>query len=270
MAAINLFKTSAYLLRKNPMLFLLPSIGSVISIVFEALFVIELRNNDNQNYYPYSDIVILLLFFISYTIAYFQLFIARKVILKTVFITKNYYIVIVIELLIIYSIYALALTGIGVYENDIRKSLSSVKSDRFSLYISKVNTYDDHTILSVISSGITIVLLSVIISMFFNAWMIQYVLIEAQNISSGGRYSLFQSLKDILSLTIQENAKVKKKDIASLFIVTMLISIIGFALTNMAVFPIADILSLYVLQFVVLSIVGAIYSPFFLVYLFLT
>jgi hypothetical protein len=66
-----------------------------------------------------------------------------------------------------------------------RKSLASIKSYRFSLYISKVNTYDDHTILSVISSGITIVLLSVIVSMLFNAWMIQYVLIEAQNINSG-------------------------------------------------------------------------------------
>lgn len=269
MASINLFKTSAYSLYKNPILFLLPSIGSVISIVSEVFFVIGLRNNNNQNYFPFSDIVILFLFFISFTIAYFQLFIARKVILKTAFKTKNYYNVIVIELLIIYSIYALALTGIGGYESDMRKSLASVKSDRFSLYMSKVNTYNDHTILSIVSSGITIVLLSVIISMFFNAWMIQYVLIGAQNISSG-RYSLYESFKNMFSLTIQENAKDKKKDIASLFIVTTLISVIEFVLTNMAVFPIADILSLYVLQFVVLSIIEAIYSPFFLVYFFLT
>ena len=269
MAAINLFKTSAYSLYRNPILFLLPSIGSVISIVSEVLFVIGLSNNNNQNYFPFSDIVILFLFFVSFTIAYFQLFIARKVILKKVFNTNNYYNILVIELLIIYSIHALALTGIGGYENDMRKSLASVKSDRFSLYVSKVNTYDDDTILSVVSSGIIIVLLSVIISMFFNAWMIQYVLIEAQNINSG-RYSLFQSFKNILSLTIQENAKNKKKDVASLFIVTTLISVIGFVLANMAVFPITDILSLYVLQFVVLSIIDAIYSPFFLVYFFLT
>jgi hypothetical protein len=36
MADINIFKTSAYLLYKNPILFVLPSVGSIISIVSEA------------------------------------------------------------------------------------------------------------------------------------------------------------------------------------------------------------------------------------------
>jgi hypothetical protein len=61
--------------------------------------------------------------------------------------------------------------------------------------------------------------------MFFNAWMIQYVLIGAQNISSD-RYSLYESFKNMFSLTIKENAKDKKKEIALLFIVTTLILVI--------------------------------------------
>ena len=109
MAATNIFKVSAYLLYKNPILFLLPSIGSIISIISETFFVIGLRNNNNQNYFPFSDIVILFLFFISFTIAYFQLFIARKVVYNTAIKTKNHYDVIIIELLIIYSIYTVVI-----------------------------------------------------------------------------------------------------------------------------------------------------------------
>jgi len=74
----------------------------------------------------------------------------------------------------------------------------------------------------------------------------------------------------VVSVTTGANNEGKKKKIASLFILTTLISILGFVLTNIAVFPIADTLSLYLLQFVVLNIIGAIYSPFFLVCLFLT
>ena len=271
MAATNIFNTSAYLLYKNPILFLLPSIGSIISIVSETFFIIGLRNNNDQNYFPFSDIVILFLFFISFTIAYFQLFIARKVILKTAIKTKNYYNVIIIELLIIYSIYALVLADIGDNESDMRKSLASVKSDRFSLYTSKINSYNYNTISIIIPLGILIVLLSTIISMFFNAWMVQYVLIGDQNMgSNGSRHGLYESLKNIVSITIQEKDKDKKKNIVSLFILTTLISILGFVLTNIAVLPIADSLTLYPLQFVVLNIIGAIYSPFFLVCLFLT
>jgi hypothetical protein len=84
MAAVNTFKASAYLLYKNPILFLLPSIGSVISVVSEASFVVGLHNNNNQNYFPFADIFVLFLFFISFMVAYFQLvFVARKIIPKT-------------------------------------------------------------------------------------------------------------------------------------------------------------------------------------------
>ena len=149
-----------------------------------------------------------------------------------------------------------------------RKSLASVKSDRFSLYTSKIDTHSVNTILIIISSGIPIILLSVIISMFFNAWIVKYILIGDQYVNTG-RHSLYESLKNIVSITIQEQND-KKKKIASLFVVTALISITGFVLTNIAVFPIGDSLSLYMIQFVILNIIGAIYSPFFLVCLFLT
>jgi hypothetical protein len=61
-----------------------------------------------------------------------------------------------------------------------------------------------------------------------------------------------------------------KKTIALLFILSTLTSIIGFVLTDIAVIPVADGLSVYILQFLILNIIGAIYSPFFLLCLFLT
>ena len=60
-----------------------------------------------------------------------------------------------------------------------------------------------------------------------------------------------------------------KKNIALLFILSILISVMEFVLTDIAVIPIADGLSLYVLQFAILNVIEAIYSPFFLVCLFL-
>src|ERR671927_1988283 len=101
MADINIFKSSAYLLYKNPFLFVLPSIGSIISIVSEAFYLVGLYNNvNNQNYFPFSDVFVLFLFFISFTIAYFQLtLISRKIIQKRGFENKNYYYnVIILEL----------------------------------------------------------------------------------------------------------------------------------------------------------------------------
>jgi hypothetical protein len=263
--SIDIFKESASLLYKNPILFLLPSIGSVISVVSEAFFVIGLRNNNNQNYFPFSDIVILFLFFISFTITYFQLVvIARKVILKIAFKSMNYNVK-VVELFLIYSIYALALVNIGDYESDIRKSFV-VKSDRFSLYTYKINGYHN-TISIIIPSGIFIVLLSAIISIFFNAWMVEYMLIGDQNMSS--RYGLYESFKNIFNLVIRERDN-KRKKIASLFLVTILILIIEFILTNIAiVYSIADSLNLYIFQYIALNIIGAVYSPFFLICLFL-
>ena len=147
MAATNIFKASTYLLYKNPILFLLPSIGSVISIVSEAFFVIGLHNNNNnQNYFPFSDIFVLFLFFISFMLAYFQLvFVARKIISKTAFENKNYYNVIIFELLVIYSFYALTLADIGGYETEMRgKVASSTSTDHFSIYISKISIHYDN------------------------------------------------------------------------------------------------------------------------------
>ena len=122
MADKNIFKSSAYLLCKNPILFVLPSIGSIISIISEAFYLVGLRNNtNNQNYFPFSDIFILFLFFISFSIAYFQLIlISRKIIPKRDFENKNYYNIIIFELLVIYSFYALTLADIGGYETEMR------------------------------------------------------------------------------------------------------------------------------------------------------
>ena len=192
MADINIFKSSAYLLYKNPILFVLPSIGSIISIVFEAFYVVGLRynNNNNQNYFPFSDIFVLFLFFISFTIAYFQLIlISRKIIPKRGFENKNYYSIIIFELLVIYSFYALTLADIGGYETEMRGKLASAfaKTGHFSIYISKISIQNDSLFVSIISFGIPLVLLLSIISMFFNAWMVQYILLitaDQKNISS--------------------------------------------------------------------------------------
>jgi hypothetical protein len=275
MVDVNLFKSSAYLLYKNPILFVLPSIGSIISIVSEAFYLVVLRNNNNQNYFPSSDIFILFLFFISFTIAYFQLIlISRKIIPKRGFENKNYYNVIVFELLVIYSFYALTLADIGGYETEMRGKLaSSANTGHFSVYISKISIQNDSSFVSIISFGIPLVLLLSIISMFFNAWMVQYILLIAADETRSIRSSIlgpYQSLRNIVILTVHEMDNDTRKNIAFLFILSTLTSIIGFVLTDIAVIPVADGLSLYILQFAILNIIGAIYSPFFLVCLFLT
>jgi hypothetical protein len=277
MADVNIFKSSAYLLYKNPILFVLPSIGSIISIVFEAFYVIGLRNN-NQNYFPFSDIFILFLFFISFTIAYFQLtLISRKIIPKRGFENKNrnHYNIIIFELLVIYSLYALILADIGGYETEMRGKLaySSANTGHFSIYISKISIHYDNLFVSIISFGIPLVFLLSIVSLFFNAWMVQYILlIAADETRRSIRSSIvgpYQSLRNIVILTVYEMDYDTKKTIALLFILSILISVIGFVLTDIAVIP-ADDLSIYILQFAILNVIEAIYSPFFLVCLFLT
>jgi hypothetical protein len=277
MADVNIFKSSAYLLYKNPILFVLPSIGSIISIVFEAFYLVGLRNNNNQNYFPFSDIFVLFLFFISFTIAYFQLIlISRKIIPKRGFENKNYYNIIIFELLVIYSFYALILADIGGYETEMRGKLaSSAKTGHFSIYISKISIHNnDSLVVNIISFGIPLVLLLSIISMFFNAWMVQYILLIAANETRrtirSGILGPYQSLRNIVILTVHEMDNDIKKSIALLFIISTLTSIIGFVFTDIAVIPVADGLTLYILQFAILNIIGAIYSPFFLVCLFFT
>ncbi len=277
MADINIFKSSAYLLCKNQILFVLPSIGSIISIIFEAFYLVGLRNNNNnQNYFPLSDIFILFLFFISFAIAYFQLIlISRRIIPKRNFENKNYYNIIIFELLVIYSFYALTLADIGGYETDVRGKLAttSAKTGHFSIYISKISIQNANLFVNIISFGIPFVLLLSIISLFFNAWMVQYILLiaadERRSISSS-ILGLYPSLRNIVILTVHEMDNNTKKNITLLFILSTLISTIMFVLTDIAVIPVADGLSLYMIQFAILNIIGAIYSPFFLVCLFLT
>jgi hypothetical protein len=279
MTDANIFKSSAYLLYKNPILFVLPSVGSIISIVFEAFYLVGLRNN-TQNYFPFSDMFVLLfLFFISFTIAYFQLImISRKIIPKRGFgnKNKNYYNIIIFELLVIYSLYALILADTGGYETEMREKLasSSVKTSHFSIYISKISIQNDSLFASIISFGIPLVFLLSIVSLFFNAWMVQYILLiaadETRTIRSSSIVGPYQSLRNIVILTVQQMDKDTKKNIALLFILSILISVIGFVLTDIAVIPVADGLSLYILQFAILNVIEAIYSPFFLVCLFLT
>src|ERR687885_1373936 len=271
--SINIFKSSAYLLYKNPILFVLPSIGSIISIVFEAFYLVMLRNNgnNNQNYFPFLDIFILFLFFISFAIAYFQLIlISRKIIPKRSPENKNYcYNTIILEFLVIYSFYALTLADIGGYETEMREKLASAsaKTGHFSIYISKISI---HNYVSIISFGIPLVFLLSIISLFFNTWMVQYILLIGAADETRSILGPYQSLRNIVILTVYKMDNDTKKNIALLFILSILISVIGFVLTDIAVIPIADGLSLYILQFLILNIIGAIYSPFFLLCLFLT
>jgi hypothetical protein len=275
MADTNIFRSSAYLLYKNPILFLLPSIGSIISIISEAFYLVGLRNNNinNQNFFPFSDVFVLFLFFISFTIAYFQLtLISRKIIPKRGFENKNYYNIIIFELLVIYSFYALTLADIGGYETEMRGKLASTSTDHFSTYISKISIRYDNLFATIVSFGIPLVFLVSIISMFFNAWMVQYILLIAADETRNIRSSIlgpYQSLRNIVILTVYEMDKDTKKTIALLFILSILISVMDFVLTDIVVMPVADGLTFYLLQFAILSIIGAIYSPFFLICLFL-
>jgi hypothetical protein len=103
--------------------------------------------------------------------------------------------------------------------------------------------------------------------------MVQYILLiaadETRNIRSS-ILGIYQSLRNLVILTAHEMDIDIKKNIALLFILSTLTSIIGFVFTDIAVISVADGLTLYILQFTILNIIGAIYSPFFLVCLFLT
>jgi hypothetical protein len=50
-----------------------------------------------------------------------------------------------------------------------------------------------------------------------------------------------------------------------LFLVTLVISILDFVLSNIAVTPVSDTLHTYLYQFVILSVVDSLYAPFFLI-----
>jgi hypothetical protein len=78
----------------------------------------------------------------------------------------------------------------------------------------------------------------------------------------------YYSLKDFIDI-ITKREEVKRHRIGSLFLLTLVISVIGFILTNITILPIPNILNLYLIQFVIANIIGTLYSPFFLVCLFL-
>jgi hypothetical protein len=265
MICFDIFGHSVYVLYKNPILFLLPSTGAAISIIAEVFFITGLYNNNSDNYFPFSSIFVLFLFFIAFVITYFQLVIAGKVMLrKEAGGENNYYISeSIVGIFIIYSIYALALVDIGALENDTRKSFA-IKSDRFSLYTYKLESYND--IITIIPFSIFLPLLSVVFSFFFNMWMIQYyMLVQNQNQVANRHFLLYESFKNIVGFTI---GKDKRAKMIPLLLVTLVISILGFVLTNIAIIPISESLNMYMFQFTISSAIGTIYSPFYLIYLF--
>jgi hypothetical protein len=78
----------------------------------------------------------------------------------------------------------------------------------------------------------------------------------------------YESLKDLIGIITKEKED-KTKIMASIFVLTSIISVVGFMLTNIAILPIASSLNVYLFQFVISSIIGTLYLPFFLVCLFL-
>jgi hypothetical protein len=74
---MTFFKKSVFVLSKNPILFLLPSVGAILSITIEIIFATELYySNGNKVFFP--DSILVGLFFAAFTIIYFQLRISKK------------------------------------------------------------------------------------------------------------------------------------------------------------------------------------------------
>jgi hypothetical protein len=239
-------------LSKNPILFLLPFAGSALSIIVEVIFTGELYySNGNKVFFP--NIILFGIFFAAFMITYFQLGLSRK----SVSLGGLNHSVGVLELLAIYAIYSLVLYFIGSYEGQIREAYS-LRSDSFSMYTFKVTTY--HDIINIIPTGVVIVLLSTLTSFLFSAWMVLYVINEHDI-----RYGLLESLR---RLTHDIVFKDTRKKMLLLFLVTLVISILDFVLTNIAIIRISNVLQLYLYQFMILSIVDSLYAPFFLVCLF--
>jgi hypothetical protein len=245
------FKQSLLVLSKNPILFLLPFAGSAISIIVEVIFTGELYySNGNKVFFP--NVILFGLFFTAFTITYFQLHLSRKSIGLG---RLNNHSVAVLELLLIYAIYSLALFFIGSYEGQVRETYSP-KSDAFSMYTFKVTTY--HDIINIIPPGVVIVLLSTLTLFLFSTWMVQYVINEHDI-----RYGLVESLRRLYIVFRDTREKM-----LLLFLIMLVTSILDFVLTNVAIIRISNVMQLYIYQFMILSIVGSLYAPFFLICLF--
>ena len=253
---ITFFKQGLFVLSKNPILFLLPLVGSVISIIVEVVFTRELYfSNGSKVYFP--DVLLFGIFFATFMIIYFQLDLSKRSISLSA--PKNkYYGIGVLELFTIYSIYSLVLFFVGGYESQLRETYS-LKSDPFSLYTFKIATY--HDIINIIPTGVVIILLSTLTSFLFSAWMVQYVVAKEQN-----RYLLVESLRNLARYIVIKDIR---KKMLLLFIVALVASILDFVLTNIAVTHISGTLQIYLYQFVILSVVDSLFAPFFLVCLFL-
>src|SRR5205823_1716119 len=171
-------------------LFLLPSVGAILSITIEIIFATELYYSKcNKVFFP--DSIPVGLFFAAFTIIYFQLGISKKSIINLDTAPKNNsYSTGVLELFIIYSIYSLLLVFIGGYESQVHETYS-IKSDPFSLYTSKITTY--HNIIAIIPASIVIVLSYTLASFLFSAWMVQYVVVKDQDM----RYGLVESFRKL-------------------------------------------------------------------------
>jgi hypothetical protein len=256
---LTFFKKSIFVLYKNPILFLLPSIGAILSITIEIIFTTKLYySNGNKVFFP--DSILIGLFFAAFTIIYFQLGISKKSIIRLSAAPKNNNnSTDVLELFIIYSIYSILLVFIGGYEDQVRETYS-IHSDPFSLYVSKVTTY--HNIIAIIPASIVTVLSYTLASFLFSAWMVQYILLKDQDM----RYGLVESFR---KLAYNSTFKDTRKKMLSLFLVTLVISILDFVLSNIAITHILDALHSYLYQFVILSVVDSLYAPFFLICLFL-
>lgn len=239
----------------------MPSIALILSVTTEAIFVIGLSNNNNPNYFPLVNMLVLGLFFVGFIITYIQLGITRSIILKKRLRIKNFSRIEIFVLFIIYSIYMLIVIQMGGYEGDIRKSYVT-DSDRFSMYTVKLKSYAD--IIAIIPAGIVIILASTIFAIFFNSWMV-LSMCRYHNMKIDVFY---YSLIDFIGI-ITKRKEVKKYRMGSLYLLTLIISTIGFIVMNIAILPIANVLNLYLIQFVISNIIGTLYSPFFLICLFL-
>src|SRR6059058_3896840 len=94
---LTFFKKSVFVLAKNPILFLLPSVGAILSITIEIIFTRELYySNGNKIFFP--DSILFGLFFAAFTIIYFQLGISKKSIILSAQAKNNNYSIGVLDL----------------------------------------------------------------------------------------------------------------------------------------------------------------------------
>jgi uncharacterized protein with PQ loop repeat len=250
-------KQSLLVLSKNPILFLLPLGGALLSILIEIIFTRELYYSGGSKVF-FPDNILFDLFFAAFTITYFQLKLTKKSISLSELRNKDPDLE-VLELYVIFSIYSLVIVYIGGYEGQVRESFS-IESNPFSLYAFKIATYLD--IVTIIPGGIVIILSSTLASLFFSAWMVRYVVVK-------DKVKLYGLVESFRRLAFDSTSKDTRKKMLLLFFVSLVISILDFILSNIEVSHISDTLGSYLYQFVILSIVDSLYAPFSLVCLFL-